>query len=265
MNTTIKNRQGKLLSVHVHGLDNAPAIVFLNSLGTDHNMWEAQVDALKHQFTVISFDTRGHGVSDVIAATNLRQLADDVVDILDVLKIAKAHVCGISMGGITALALAVHYPKRLHSITVANSAAKIGTAESWLSRAASVEANGLGELVATTHTRWFSQPFDYLHNPLAQRTIRSLANTPAAGYASACRALASADLREQIHQISIPTLIIAGAFDPVTTVQDAEFMQQQITGSQLKVLDASHLSNIEQPQAFSRELIHFIKNIQSLT
>lgn len=262
MNTMIQNRQGKQLSVYVQGRDNSTAIVFLNSLGTDHGMWQPQVDALKDQFTVVTFDTRGHGVSDVIEATTLQSLADDVVDILDALKIAKAHVCGISMGGITALALALQYPDRLNSIIVANSAAKIGTAESWFSRAQAVEANGLVDLVNTTHTRWFSPSFDYLHDALAQRTIQSLSTTQPKGYANACSALATADLRDQISKVNIPVLIIAGTQDPVTTVQDAEFMQQHIQRSQLATLDASHLSNIEQPHGFNQLIVNFVKNVK---
>ncbi len=87
----------------------------------------------------------------------MQNLAEDVVDILDALSVEKAHFCGISMGGITGLWLAIHHPERFLSITVANSAAKIGQAEAWLSRAESVEQNGLAELVKTTHTRWFSE------------------------------------------------------------------------------------------------------------
>lgn len=256
---TITNRQGKHLSVVVEGLENAPAIIFSNSLGTDHGMWQPQVASLKQQFKVITYDTRGHGQSDVIADTTVQNLAEDVIDILDALDIEKAHFCGISMGGLTALYLGIHHAARFNSIIVANSAAKIGTAEAWLTRADAVEQNGLADLVASTHSRWFSSEFDYLQDALAQQTIQSLANTPAQGYANACRALAHEDLREQIAQIYIPTLLIAGKFDPITTVADAEFMQQQIEHSQLSILPASHLSNIEQPEGFTQALQRFIE------
>ena len=257
----IKNRQGQQLAVQIQGVKNAPVIIFSNSLGTDHGMWQAQVDALAQHYQIITYDTRGHGASDVIANSTLQNFADDVIDILDTWHIEKAHFCGISMGGITALTLAIQYPERFYSITVANSAAKIGTAEAWTTRADSVEQHGLAEIVKTTHTRWFSEHFDYAHDVLAQKTIQSLAVTPAQGYANACRALADADVRDQLNQIQIPTLIIAGQYDPVTTVQDAEFMHQSIPTSQLEILAASHLSNIEQPQVFSQALSKFIQNI----
>ncbi|WP_151982488.1 3-oxoadipate enol-lactonase [Acinetobacter guerrae] len=258
----ITNRQGKQLSVQVNGLENAPAIVFSNSLGTDHGMWQPQVEALKSQFKVVTYDTRGHGQSDVIENTTLQNLGEDVIDILDALNIEKAHFCGISMGGMTALWLGIHQSQRFNSITVANSAAKIWTVEGWNARADTVEVNGLADLVASTHTRWFSDKFDYQSNDLAQQTIQSLANTPAQGYANACRALATADVREKIASIAIPTLIIAGAADPVTTVVDGEFLQQHIKESQLYIIEASHLSNIEQPEAFTQVFSQFIKSIQ---
>ncbi|MCK0912994.1 3-oxoadipate enol-lactonase [Acinetobacter pittii] len=261
MKQTISNRQGKQLAVYTDGLKDAPVLVFSNSLGTDRGMWQSQISELKSHFNVITYDTRGHGESDVISDTTLQNLAEDVVDILDALSVEKAHFCGISMGGITGLWLAIHYPKRFLSITVANSAAKIGQAEAWLSRAESVEQNGLAELVKTTHTRWFSEKFDYQHNVVAQTTIQSLANTPAQGYANACRALADADLRDEITQIQVPVLLIAGTADPVTTVADAEFMQNAIKNSQIAKLEASHLSNIEQPQRFTQELTRFIQQI----
>lgn len=261
MKQTISNRQGKQLAVYTEGLKDAPVLVFSNSLGTGHGMWQPQVNELKNHFNVITYDTRGHGESEVIGDTSLQNLAEDVVDILDALNIEKAQFCGISMGGITGLWLGIHYPERFNSITVANSAAKIGQADAWLSRAESVEQNGLAELVKTTHTRWFSEKFDYQHNVVAQTTIQSLANTPAQGYANACRALAHADLRDEIAQIQIPVLLIAGTEDPVTTVTDAEFMQRAINNSQLAKVDASHLSNIEQPQKFTQELTRFIQQL----
>jgi 3-oxoadipate enol-lactonase len=261
MKQMIVNRQGQPLALQTAGSKDAPAIVFCNSLGTDHGMWQAQVEALQADYYVVTYDTRGHGASAVIADTSLQNLGEDVVDLLDALNIDKAHFCGISMGGITALWLGIYQASRFHSITVANSAAKIGQAEVWLSRAASVEQNGLADLVTTTHTRWFSNNFNYQYDALAQATIQSLANTPVQGYANACKALADADLRDEITQIQIPTLIVAGTLDPITTVKEAEFMQQEIQSSQFVILEASHLSNIEQPQAFTQTLSKFIQQI----
>lgn len=91
MKQTISNRQGKQLAVYTDCLKDAPVLVFSNSLGTDHGMWQSQLNELKSHFNVITYDTRGHGESDVISDTTLQNLAEDVVDILDALNIEKAH------------------------------------------------------------------------------------------------------------------------------------------------------------------------------
>lgn len=254
----IKNRQGQELAVYVDGPAHAEAIVFCNSLGTDHRMWDAQAKFFAQHYRVIRFDSRGHGHSAVISPSQLSDYANDVIDILDALSIAKAHVVGISMGGLTALYLGCFAAERCLSLTAANTAAKIGQSTAWLIRADQVEQHGLAELVKTTHQRWFSADFAYQDDLLAQQTIASLAATPALGYAAACRALASADLREQIAQIDLPCLVVVGSLDPVTTLQDGQFIQAQIQHSVLVTLVASHLSNIEQPAAFNTQLQHFL-------
>ncbi|OTG62412.1 3-oxoadipate enol-lactonase [Acinetobacter silvestris] len=258
MNNTITNRQGKTLSIQIEGLDNAPVLIFSNSLGTDKGMWDPQAVYFKDKYTVVRYDTRGHGKSDVIDDTTLANLGEDVIDIMDALNIQQAHFCGISMGGLTALWLGLNAPDRFKTITVANSAAKIGQLDAWISRADTVEKNGVADLVNTTHSRWFSDQFDYQHNALAQQTIRSLALTPAKGYANSCRALAYADVRAELPELKIPTLLICGAQDPVTTIEDGEFIRGQLQNSELVVIEASHLSNIECPDIFSQELEIFV-------
>ena len=262
MKSTIINRQGKTLSIQVGGSENLPVIILSNSLGTDKGMWDPQATYFKDKYKVVRYDTRGHGKSDVMDDTTLANLGEDVIDIMDALNIEKAHFCGISMGGITALWLGLNAAHRFNSITVANSAAKIGQADTWISRADIVEKNGLADLVKTTHSRWFSDTFDYQHNALAQQTIQSLSTTEAKGYANACRALADADVLHELPQLKIPTFIICGSKDPVTTVKDGEFIKEHVLKGEIAILAASHLSNIECPDEFSQLLEVFIEKNQ---
>ena len=254
----IPNRDSQPLAVYCFGDMNHPALIFSNSLGTDHRMWKSQIDYFAKNYFVICYDTRGHGNSVVSTALELNDLAHDVLDILDALEIKKAHFCGISMGGITGLKLAKIAPERLFTVTIANSAAKIGQTDGWLSRAENVEKQGLDELVTTTHLRWFSPAFDYRHDPVAQTAIQSLSVTSPQGYAASCRALATADLRHDLHSIQVPCLAVCGAFDPITTVQDGEFLETHIPQCELEIIKASHLSNIEAPQTFNLILSDFI-------
>lgn len=258
MMSLINNRNSQQLAVYRFGDITHPTIIFSNSLGTDHGMWQTQVAAFAKDYFVICYDTRGHGKSTVIENSTLNDLANDVIDILDHFKVEKAHFCGISMGGMTGLQLGINAPQRFLSITIANSAAKIGQDTVWLTRADAVEAQGLEDIVSTTHMRWFSDHFDYIHDAVAQQTIQSLSVTPPKGYAAACRALAHADLREQIVTIHVPCLALCGRFDPVTTVADGEFMQVNMPNCEIAVIDASHLSNIEAPQQFNQAFKEFI-------
>ena len=237
-----------------------PALVFSNSLGTKHSMWQAQMDTFAKDYFVICYDTRGHGQSSAPQGPyTLEQLGQDVVNLLDHLNVEKAAFCGISMGGLTGQWLAIHAADRFDAIVVCNTAAKIGQEEAWLDRAALVREQGLAPIASTAAGRWFTENFVQVHPEVVAELSANLGAGSAEGYASCCEALAKADLREGIRAIQIPVLIIVGAQDPVTTVADGKFMQQRIVNSQLVSINASHISNIEQPEAFNQALTEFLK------
>jgi 3-oxoadipate enol-lactonase len=237
-----------------------PALVFSNSLGTNYGMWQQQFNALKEQFFVVCYDTRGHGASSIPQGPySLQQLGEDVIHLLDHLKIQHAAFCGISMGGLTGQWLAIHYPERFSHVVVCNTAAKIGQEQAWLDRAALVRSQGLQSIAGSAASRWFTVPFIQSNAATVAKLSNDLGAGSPEGYASCCEALAKADVREQLKTITVPVLIVAGQQDPVTTVADAEFMQSQIPKSQLVEIDASHISNVEQPTAFNQNLINFLQ------
>lgn len=241
------------------GDPNAPALVFSNSLGTNYGMWQQQFNYFKQRFYVICYDTRGHGSSSTPSGPySLQQLGEDVIRLLDHLKIEKASFCGISMGGITGQWLAIHYPERFSHMVIANTAAKIGQEQAWLDRAQLVRKQGLGPIATTAASRWFTDPFIQSHPAIVNNLCNDLSAGSADGYANCCKALAKADVRDQLKDIHLPVLIIAGTQDPVTTVADGQFMQQQIADAQLVQISASHISNIEQVDAFNQAVFSFI-------
>ena len=243
------------------GASNLPSLVFSNSLGTDHRMWQAQADALSPFFHVIRYDTRGHGQSGNGAKPcRMADLGQDVLAVLDALGIDKAHFCGLSMGGVTGQWLGLHAPDRIEKLIIANTAAKIGSSDGWLSRAASVRADGLGLVADGAGARWFTPAFTEQYPAKADRLVAGLRAGNAEGYASCCEALADADFRKEAYAIPNKTLIIAGLHDPVTTAADAEFLQQQIAAARLTLLPASHMSNIEAGAAFTQALLDFLKD-----
>ncbi|OTG88554.1 3-oxoadipate enol-lactonase [Acinetobacter sp. ANC 3832] len=239
-----------------------PALIFSNSLGTKFTMWQAQIDHFQNDFFAICYDTRGHGASSAPKGPyGIDQLGQDVVNLLDHLKVKKATFCGISMGGLTGQWLAIHQPERFNHVIVCNTAAKIGQEQAWLDRAALVREQGLTPIASTAPSRWFTNPFIQSNTAVVDTLQNDLAAGNAEGYASCCEALAKADLREQLKEITVPVLIVAGIQDPVTTVADGQFMLDRIPNAKMFEINASHISNIECPNEFNTAINEFLKAI----
>jgi len=247
------------LHVRTDGDPARPCIVLSNSLGTDLSMWDPQAAALARDHHVVRYDTRGHGLSGRGAApVTLERLGRDVVGLLDALAVPRAHFCGISMGGMTGQWLGIHAPQRLDKLVLANTAARIGTHGGWTARAAQVRAGGMAGVADGAAARWFTPAFCARERHVVARMIARLREQDPEGYAACCDALACADLRGAIGTIAVPTLLVAGAADPVTTVADAGWMRDRIPGACLVALAASHISSIEAEPQFTGALASFL-------
>lgn len=249
------------LNVHyrLDGDPTHPCLVFSNSLGTDLGMWDAQVAALSGDFFIVRHDTRGHGGSSRGGTpTTIARLGGDVLAMLDHLDIARATFCGISMGGLVGQWLGVHAPRRIERLVLANTAARIGSADGWRARADSVRAGGMDAVADGAAARWFTPDFIARAPAAVRRLVEALRIQDTEGYAACCDALAAADLRDDVGAIAAPTLVIAGADDPVTTVADAAWLRERIHGARSATLPASHISNIEAAGAFNDALRRFL-------
>nr|WP_292965606.1 3-oxoadipate enol-lactonase [Novosphingobium sp. UBA1939] len=241
------------------GAADAPVVILSNSLGTALEMWAPQVAALSASFRVLRYDTRGHGRSDVPGgAYGLDRLGRDVLDLMDALGIARAHFCGLSLGGMTGQWLGVHAPDRFDRLVLANTAAYMGPPAGWQSRIAAVLDGGMEVMTSALLERWFTPEFRAAAPGIIAPVREGLLETSPAGYAGCCAAIRDMDMRPVIGLIDLPTLVIAGARDPATPPADAEVLAARIAGSQLVTLDAAHLSNIEQSAAFNAALLDFV-------
>jgi len=254
------------LEYRVDGADDAPALLMSNSLGTDFGMWAPQVPLLATQFRLIRYDTRGHGKSTVPAGPyTLDQLGRDALALLDHLGVARAHVCGLSMGGLTALWLAANAPERVGRMVLANTGAKIGNAEFWngridaIRRQTTADGGGLPDaIVAAVVDRWFTARFQRLVPQQVEPIRQMLLATASAGYIANCEAIRDADLRDRLPTIAAPTLVIAGTHDPSTPPQLGRDIAATIPGASCVELDAAHLSNLEQAGAFNAATLRFL-------
>ena len=242
----------------VDGPDGAPVPELSGSHGSAHEMWEPQVPALARHFRVVRYDLRGHGRSPVPPGPyDIADLGADLVALLDRLGVARAHLCGLSLGGMLSLWTAAHHPERVERLVVCCTSALLGPAELWVERATIVAARGTAAVADGVLSRWFTPALHARDPALVARMRAMLAATPAAGYAACCGAIQRMDLRADLAAIRAPTLAIAGAEDPSTPPAHLSRIASAIAGCRLAVVDdAAHLANVEQPERVALILEH---------
>ena len=205
------------VSVHhvVEGQPDAPVVVLSNSLGSTLAMWDPQVPALAERFRVVRYDHRGHDGSPVPTGPyELSDLAEDVIALLDRLEVERAHICGMSLGGMVAMWLGAHVPDRIDRLVLCSRRRASGSPPAWLDRAATVRAHGTDAVADRVIGRWFTPGYADGNPELVGRMRAMIAGTPPEGYAACCELLASTDLRPDLAAIGAPTLLIAGGQDP---------------------------------------------------
>lgn len=243
----------------IDGRADAPVLLLSNSLGTSLAMWDPQMDAFFPHFRVLRYDTRGHGQSSVPPGPySIAQLATDMLQLLDHLDIERAHICGLSMGGITAMWFALHHPERIDRLVLSNTAAWIGPASNWTDRAATVARDGLGPIAAAVVSRWLTPDYASMHPEQVAALQAMLCATPSAGYVANCLAVRDNDLRAEVRNIRAETLVISGSADLPTPPADGKFLASEIANALYVELAAAHLSNQELPVQFGQEVLEFL-------
>src|SRR5689334_7590184 len=250
---------GCLLNVSVEGRDGGPTLMLSNSLGCNLQMWEPQMKALTQVFRVIRYDRRGHGKSGVPPGPySMERFGRDVLAILDDLNIARVHWCGLSMGRMVGQWLAAKAPERLDKIVLANTACYYPDPSNWLNRIKLVRENGMAAIADAVIAAWLTADFREREPQVTANLKAMLLATPVEGYVACCEALSTLDHRELLPTIKSPTLVIAGRHDVATPVAAGEMIRKAIPGASMTILDAAHISNVEQSHAFSDAVIGFL-------
>jgi 3-oxoadipate enol-lactonase len=249
------------ISYEVDGDPQAPPLLLINSIGSTRDMWARQVPAFTTLYRVIRYDARGHGQSSVPRGPyTLDQLGHDALAILDDIGASTAHVCGLSLGGITALWLGLNAANRVRGLVLANTAARIGTVDMWTERIALVHQKGMSAVADLAMDRWFTPAFRE-RDPDTIRAFRSMVqNCPGDGYLGCCAALRDADLRDRVSGLGTSPLLIASSADAATPPAGLEFIHERARGAQLVTLDSAHLSNIECAEEFTDAVLKFLKS-----
>jgi 3-oxoadipate enol-lactonase / 4-carboxymuconolactone decarboxylase len=242
----------------VDGPDDAPVVVFSTSLGTTHEMWDPQATALAGGYRVLRYDHRGHGRSPVPPDPyTMDELAGDLLSLLDDLRIDRASLVGISLGGAVAMTAALQAPERFERVALCCTAMKFGEPETWHERAAAVRAEGMPAVAGAVLERWLTPNAPAA---LRERLEAMLLATPPEGYAACCEALAGHDVRGRLGALKMPVLVVAGSDDPSTPPELLEAIADEIPGSRLHRLEgARHLLNLEFADHFDRVLTAFLR------
>ena len=255
------NANGLSINYQVDGPDGAPWIIFSNSLLTTISMWDEQAAELKKTHRVLRYDQRGHGGTQVTDGKySFAMLTADVIALMDALAIRRATFVGLSMGGMTALFLAQKHGDRFDRIVACDCgpASTPASAQQWSERIELASGKGMDALADVTIPRWFPPEFVATKSPVLDKVRGMINATPFQGFAGCAAALSDYDLKPGLAGIKTPTLLVCGTKD--ATYPGMKQIRETVPGTHLVELDgAGHISNMEQPAAFTKAIADFVK------
>ena len=242
-----------------------PPIVFSHALGLDHGMWTDTVERLGGLHPVLAYDHRGHGRSPRVQGPwRMADVADDAAAVIDAWGRGPVVFVGLSMGGMAGQGVALRRPELLRGLVLAHTAARYPEAAraGWRQRVATVQAEGLQAVVETVLQRYLVEPVRAAQPDAVQAMRALLLANDRPSYIAACEAVAGVDWLDRLHELTVPTAVIAGAHDGGATPAMAEDIHRRIAGSTLDILpEASHLGPLEQPAAFQAVLQRLLARV----
>lgn len=259
------NANGIQMNYESSGKKKASVVILSHSLGCSLTMWDPQMDALEPDFQVLRYDIRGHGRSEATPGPYTPELlAKDAIALLDALGIDKVHWLGLSMGGMIGQAVALNHSDRLKSLALCDTTALIPPEAQhlWQERIGAVREKGIESQMEPTMERYFTPSFLKSNPPMLGLIRKQFLATPAEGYLGCVEAIRRLSFLDHLSKIKIPTLIMVGEDDPGTPVSASQAIHEKISNSKLAIIQsARHLPNVEQPDAFNRTLLTFLKSL----
>jgi 3-oxoadipate enol-lactonase len=255
----IKVDDGCTIHAELEGPERAPVLMLSNSLGTNLHMWDEQKGPLTRHFRLVRYDRRGHGKSSAPKGPyTMERLGRDVLGVLDGLGIQKINWCGLSMGGMVGMWLGANAGNRIDKLILSNTSAHFPDPAMWDARIKIVRDVGLAGVVDANMERWFTKGFRERAPQQMAKMREMFVATPIEGYIGCGEAIRDMDHRPLLPRITVPTLVIAGRHDPATTLEAGEYIKDHVPGARIAVLEAAHISNLEQPQAYAETMLGFL-------
>ena len=255
----IKVDDGCIIHAELEGPERAPVLMLSNSLGTNLHMWDEQTGPLTRHFRLVRYDRRGHGKSSAPKGPyTMERLGRDVLGVLDGLGIQKINWCGLSMGGMVGMWLGANAGNRIDKLILSNTSAHFPDPTVWDARIKMVRDVGLAGIVDANMERWFTKGFRERASQTMAKMREMFVATDIEGYIGCGEAIRDMDHRPLLPRITNPTLVIAGRHDPATTLEAGEYIKDHVPGARIAVLEAAHISNLEQPQAYAETMLGFL-------
>ena len=241
--------------------------MFINSLGTDFRIWRDVIVRLAGEFAILAYDKRGHGLSDVgLTPYTIDDHAGDLIALLELIGARQAILCGVSVGGLVAQAVYAQQPELVRGLLLCDTAARIGTVDSWTSRIEAVTADGIASIADKILSTWFTPAFRQPGNPDYDGYRNMLTRQPLEGYVSTCAALRDADLTDLARRIAVPTVCIVGDKDGSTTPAVVADLARLIPNANFELIrDAGHIPSVEQPEILAEIIKAFVALIGTET
>lgn len=251
---------GCALEYRLDGEDDRPVLMFSNSHGFTLEMWDPQIPAMTRHFRVLRYNNRDHGASDNSpdGPLTIEQIARDARDLIEGLKLPTVAFCGLSIGGMVGMWLAVNAAPLLSRIVLANTSAYLGTAPPLKQRIALIEKEGMEVVKGDIIQRSLSQEFRDNNPVMTEKITAMIEGMSPTGYIAGGHAVLDMDQRAYLSEIRTPALVIAGNNDTATPRAMGQAIAEDITGARFAALDAAHLSNIECADAFNHLILDFL-------
>jgi 3-oxoadipate enol-lactonase len=250
------------------GIEAGTPVVFLHAFPLNQTMWDDQVKSLCPGRRVITFDWRGFGESSLGAeSTTMNRFADDLAGLLNHLRIERAVICGLSMGGYAAFAFYRKYASMVAAFVLADTRASPDTEEGKQARydlAEQARRSGPTDLVDTMIPKLLGATTLRRDPPIVRRVREMIESNLAEGIAQASLAMAArADSTDLLGRIDCPALVIVGAEDKLTPPGEVEKMSRALPRARFRIIsDAGHLPNIERPENFNAAVAEFLAELQ---